>query len=201
MAQRSLSLLIRPHGRLDSSQALMTPALALLAISAALLQRLPAAAAQSCDKDVVPGSCPYFWPFLPATYRGCRFSASACPVTIDPLYQNLQQGGFTVLSWPQVQRVVGQPVTITCGATVGCSTASTGYVGTACTPGEFGGSHAANSQESTASATMTGGVDNIFTLTLDTSGLLSGAHRICIDIDGTGTLAKFEDTGMTLKIA
>merc|ERR1719277_188800 len=76
------------------------------------------AVTQSCDKDVVPSSCPASWPFLPAGYRDCRFSVALCPSqpAVNPLYQHLDQQGFTVQSWPQVQRAASQTVIITCGA-------------------------------------------------------------------------------------
>lgn len=137
----------------------------------------------------------------------CSPSAVACPTLQDPATQYLSQGGYTVQSWPQTTRALSQTITITCGtavvhtlANVGCSSSSRAYLANSCTDGEFSGSHAPVVGESTASAALVAVGGNVFTVTLDTSSLLAGEHRICLDLDGTSSVAKFADIGLRLDL-
>merc|ERR1712129_90282 len=86
-------------------------------------------------------------------------------------------------------------------ANVGCSTASTAFLAKSCTALDFDGAHVGVASESTSSAALTGGTNNAFTLTVNTASLTAGEHRICIDLDGLGTLAKFNDAGLIVSLA
>lgn len=119
----------------------------------------------------------------------------ACPVL------TLVQQGLSVeqTSWP-VLRAAGQLLKVTCGAAVGCASHSRAYLSTSCISAESG-VHTAVVGQSTNSASFTTVASNQFDLTLDTSGLLTGDHRLCIDLDGTGTAEQFKDMGFVVALA
>lgn len=114
----------------------------------------------------------------------------ACPVLTG-----VQQGlSLEQTSWPML-RAAGQLLKITCGAAVGCTSQSRAYLGTSCFGAESG-VHTAVAGQSTDSVSLVVVAANQFSLTLDTSGLLAGEHRLCVDLDGTGALEQFKDMGL-----
>lgn len=136
-----------------------------------------------------------------------RHGATACPILVDPSSQHSAQAGFTIQTWPALTRTASQAVIITCGANlkntfanVGCTTASTAFLAIECPPLDYDGVHVAEAGKSTSSAAFTDG-PNTFTLTVNTAGLNAGEHRLCIDLDGTAGVAKFNDAGLIVSIA
>merc|ERR1740138_524421 len=168
----------------------------------------PAAAFEkSCvqwDRAGLP--CPIH--FRPSSFTPCAPNAVACQTLVDPSTQYVAQQGFTAQTWPTLGRASNQNLKITCGANVrntfanvGCSTTSTALLAQECPELDFDGVHTGVPGLSTSSAALTGGTNNEFTLTVDTTGLSAGAHRLCIDLDGTGTLAKLNDAGLVVTLA